>query len=576
MSSEFVLNVTARQRVLGWLQPHRIVLIALALLIVICVALFMRWDWLPSYAGLDGVHAHDDLLEDLSRQAIDAHVRTLSGFGRRLHQIDPSLLTRVEQVDHPIVAAGIEARMYELEAIRSWERNPQIYAEIIGSSLAGQALFAYAPEAERARRVVSKLRQVPRLVQAARDNIKECPGIFVKVGLESWRGTLRFIESDLPRAFSGLDDLHILGDLADTSTEAATAIKSYLDYLETDLAPRAKASFRLGRERFEQKLKLEDGVDLSSDRLLAIALRELSAVQEEFRKVAGRLNGGDPIEAWRRAKEQHPAPGQLISVAEAQVAELEEFLRTQDLVSLPDSEPVVVAPSPDFYRWAFASMWTPGPFESKPSRAYYYLTDVDRSWSPDRQKEHLRDFNIPTLWNISIHEVYPGHFLHFRHLRQVESKVRKSTLFAPASFVEGWAHYCEHMMVEAGFRRGDVTIRIGQLAEALVRLARFVVAIRLHCEDLSVEQGMRFFRDEAFLEETTARREAERGTFDPTYLVYSLGKLMMLKLRRDYKEQQGGKYSLRAFHDAVLSQGSAPFWALRRLLLGETVDASLE
>jgi uncharacterized protein (DUF885 family) len=531
---------------------------------------------LPSYAGLDGVHAHDDLLEDFSRQAIDAHVRTLSGFGRRLHQIDPSHLSRVEQVDHPIVAAGIEARMYELEAIRSWERNPQIYAEIIGSSLAGQALFAYAPEAERARRVVSKLRQVPRLVQAARDNIKECPGIFVKVGLESWRGTLRFIESDLPRAFSGLDDLHILGDLADTSTEAATAIKSYLDYLENDLAPRAKASFRLGRERFEQKLKLEDGVDIGSDRLLAIALRELSAVQEEFRKVAGRLNGGDPIDAWRRAKEQHPAPGQLISVAEAQVGELEEFLRTQDLVSLPDSEPVVVAPSPDFYRWAFASMWTPGPFESKPSRAYYYLTDVDRNWSPDRQKEHLRDFNIPTLWNISIHEVYPGHFLHFRHLRQIDSKVRKSTLFAPASFVEGWAHYCEHMMVEAGFRRGDVTIRIGQLAEALVRLARFVVAIRLHCEDLSVEQGMRFFRDEAFLEETTARREAERGTFDPTYLVYSLGKLMMLKLRRDYKEQQGGKYSLRAFHDAVLSQGSAPFWALRRLLLGETVDASLE
>jgi len=531
---------------------------------------------LPSYAGLDGVHAHDDLLEDLSRQAIDTHVRTLSGFGRRLHQIDPSVLSRVEQVDHPIVAAGIEARMYELEVVRSWERNPQIYAEIIGSSLAGQALFAYAPEPERARRVVSKLRQVPRLVQAARDNIKECPGIFVKVGLESWRGTLRFIESDLPRAFSGLDDLHILGDLADTSTEAATSIKSYLEYLETDLAPRAKASFRLGRERFEKKLKLEDGVELNADRLLTIALRELGAVQEEFRKVAGRLNGGDPIEAWRRAKEQHPAPGQLISVAESQVGELEEFLREQELVSLPDSEPVVVAPSPDFYRWAFASMWTPGPFESKPSRAYYYLTDVDRTWSADRQKEHLRDFNIPTLWNISIHEVYPGHFLHFRHLRQVDSKVRKSTLFAPASFVEGWAHYCEQMMVEAGFRRGDVTIRLGQLAESLVRLARFVVAIRLHCEDLSVEQGMRFFRDEAFLEETTARREAERGTFDPTYLVYSLGKLMMLKLRRDYKEQQGSRFSLRSFHDAVLSQGSAPFWAHRRLLLGETVDASLE
>ena len=198
-------------------------------------------------------------------------------------------------------------------------------------------------------------------------------------------------------------------------------------------------------------------------------------------------------------------------------------------------------------------MWTPGPFENKPSRAYYYLTEVDRSWPSDRQKEHMRDFNIPTLWNISIHEVYPGHFLHFRHLRRVDSKVRKSTLFAPVSFVEGWAHYCEQMMIEAGFRRGDVSIRLGQLAESLVRLARFVVAIRLHCEDLSVEQGMRFFRDEAFLEEATARREAERGTFDPSYLLYSVGKLMMLKLRRDYKEQQGAKYSLRGFHDAVLA-----------------------
>lgn len=531
---------------------------------------------LPSHAALDGVHVHDDLLEDLSRTAIDAHVRALAGFGRRLHQIDPQLLSPIERIEHPIVAANIEARMYEHEVIRSWERSPQLYSDLIGSSIAGQALFAYAPEPERARRVVSKLRQVPRLVQAARDNVKECPGIFVKVGLETWRGALKFIENDLPRAFSGLDDLHILGDLADTSTEAAASIKSYIDYLENELAPRAKASFRLGRERFEEKLKLDEGVTLNADRLLAIAMRELAAVQEEFRIVAGRLNGGDPLDTWRRAKEQHPEPGRLLAVAESQIQELESFLRSEDIVSLPDSEPVVVAPSPDFYRWAFASMWTPGPFESKPSRAYYYLTDADRAWPSDRQKEHMRDFNIPTLWNISIHEVYPGHFLHFRHLRKVESKVRKSTLFAPVSFVEGWAHYCEQMMIEAGFRRGDTTIKLGQLAEALVRLARFIVAIRLHCEDLSVEQGMRFFRDEAFLEEATARREAERGTFDPGYLLYSVGKLMLLKLRRDFKEQQGGKYSLRAFHDALLSQGNAPFRAHRQLLLGEETDASLE
>ena len=534
------------------------------------------YEVLPSQASADGVHLHDDLLEDFSRPAVDTHLRALAGFGRRLRQIDPSVLPLAEQVEHPIVAANIDARLHELETVRSWERNPQVYADALGTGLAGQALFAYAPEADRARRVVSKLRQVPRLVQAARDNIRDCPGIFVKIGLETWRGVLTFIESDLPRAFSSLDDLHILGDLADTSTDAATAIRAYVDYLETDLAPRAKASFRLGRESFERKLKLDEGISLNAERLLAIATRELHEVQEAFRSVAGRINGGDPLSAWRTAKQDHPAPGQLVSVAQEQLKELAQFLQRQSIVSLPPSEPVVVAPSPEFYRWASASMWTPGPFESKPSRAYYYLTDADRGWATERQDEHMRDFNVPALWNMSIHEVYPGHFLHYQHLRQVESKVRKSMLFAPASFVEGWAHYCEHMMIEAGFRRGDDRLKLGQLAEALVRLARFVVAIRLHCEDLSVEQGMRVFRDDAFLEEGTARREAERGTFDPTYLVYSVGKLMMLKLRRDYKDAQGGKFSMRTFHDALLAQGNAPFWAHRRLLLGDTTDAVLE
>ena len=530
----------------------------------------------PTQATLDGIHLHDDLLEELSRTAVDAHVRALSGFGRRLHQIDAAALPLNERIEHPIVAANIEARMFEFEEARTWERNPKNYADLIGTGLAAQALFAYAPEAERARRIVSKLRQVPRLVQAARDNIKDTPGIFVKMGLESWRGVLKFIDVDLPRAFASLDDLHILGDLADTSAEASNALKGYIDYLETDLAPKAKASFRLGRERFEKKLRLEEGITFTADRLLAIALRELHAVQEEFRAVASRLPGGDAQAAWRAATARHPAPGEVVKAAQEQVKELEQFLRRQSIVTVPDGEPVVVAPTPEFYRWTFASMWTPGPFEAKPSRAYYYLTDADRSWPPERQEEHLRYFNYPILWHISIHEAYPGHFLHFQHLRQVESKVRKSVFFAPASFVEGWAHYCEQMMVEAGFRRNEPEIKLGQLAEALVRLARFVVCIRLHCEDMSVEQGMRFFRDEAFLEEGPARREAERGTFDPTYLVYSVGKLMMLKLRRDYKDEQGGKYSLRAFHDAVLAQGCAPFPAMRRLLLSDAADAVLE
>ena len=530
----------------------------------------------PTHATLDGVHTHDDLLEDVSRQAVDSEVHALAGYLRRLGDIHFDGLTPVERLEHRMLKANLQGRMFELEDVRTWERNPQYYSELIGSSLASQTLFSHAPASERARRVLSKLRQTPRLIQAARDNIKDPPGIYVKVGVDTMRGALTFIDDELPRAFKDVDDLHLLGDLADAQSEASHAVKSYLHDLETDIGPKARASFRLGKDKFERKLHLDEGLAMSADRLLAIATRELEATQEEFRSLAGRMNGGDPLAAWTRTKAEHPAPGMLVSTGKHQLAELLTFLERQAIVSVPPGEPITVAPTPAFYRWSFASMWTPGPFETKPSRAYYYLTDVDPSWTIERQHEHLRDYNIPTLWSISIHEVYPGHFLHYQHLRRIESKPRKSIMFAPASFVEGWAHYCEQMMLEAGFGGRDYGIRLGQLAEALIRLARFIVCIRLHAEDMSVEQGVRFFRDQAFMEEGSARREAERGTFDPTYLVYSIGKLMLLKLRQDWKQQRGKAFSLRSFHDTLLGQGCAPFWLHRQLMLGDDNGDMLE
>jgi uncharacterized protein (DUF885 family) len=530
----------------------------------------------PTSATFDGVHLHDDLLEDFSRGAIDGQVRELGGFARRLAAIDPARLTDVERLERPALDASLRARLFELEQVRTWERSPQHYADIIATSLAGQALFDYAPLAERARRVLSKLRQVPRVIQAARENVKDPPGIYVKAGLESLRGTERFIHEDLPRAFGDIGDLHLLGDLADAATEASAALGGYIQYLEEDLAPRSRGSFRLGRERFEEKLRLEEGLTLPADRLLAIAMRELRRTQEEFRRAASRLDGGNPLQAWEKLKQQHPPAGQLVPVAQQQLEDLVDFITRERIVTIPAGAPVLVAPTPRFYRWTFASMWTPGPFESRPMRAFYYLTDIEPSWPVERQQEHLRDFNFGALWAISIHEVYPGHFLHYQHLRQVQSKLRKSILFSSTALVEGWAHYCEQMMVEAGFRRDDPGVRLGQLAEALVRLCRLVVGIRLHCEDMSVEQGVRFFREEAFLEEPSARREAERGTFDPSYVLYTVGKLMLLKLREDYKAATGARYSLRSFHDELLGNGTLPFWLHRALMLGEQNGAMLE
>ena len=530
----------------------------------------------PTNAAFDGVHLHDDLLEDFGRQAIDAQIRALGGFARRLAAIDPTRLTDTERLERPALESNIRSRLFELEQVRTWERSLQHYAEILATSLAGQVLFDYAPLAERARRVHSKLRQVPRMIQSARDNIKDPPGIYVKVGLESLRGTLRFINDDLPRAFGDLGDLHLLGDLADAATEAVTAIAGLIEYLEKDLAPRSKGSFRLGREKFEQKFQLDEGITVGSDRLLSIAMRELQATQDEFRRVASRLNGGDPMAAWQRAKQEHPAAGQLVPVAQQQLAELQDFIARQRIITLPEGAPVAVLPTPRFYRWTSASMWTPGPFEMRAQRAFYYITDVDPSWPAERQAEHLRDFSYGALWSISMHEVFPGHFLHYQHLRQIDGKLRKSMLFSSTAFVEGWAHYCEQMMVDEGFRKSDTIVRLGQLAEALIRLCRTVVGIRLHCEDMSVEQGVRFFREEAFVEELSARREAERGTFDPAYILYSTGKLMLLKLREDYKAHVGAKYSLRGFHDTLLANGTVPLWLHRALLLGEPNGEMIE
>src|SRR5881396_865119 len=203
----------------------------------------------PTHATLDGVHTHDDLLEDVSRHAIDSEAHALSGYLRRLDEIHRDGLTAVEKLEHQMLTAHLQGRMFELEAVRTWERNPQFYSDLLASSLAGQTLFSHAPAAERARRVLSKLRQTPRLIQAARDNIKEPPGIYVKVGIETMRGALKFIEDELPRAFKDVDDLHLLGDLADAQVEAANAVGAYIQELE-NAAPKARASFRLGRDKF--------------------------------------------------------------------------------------------------------------------------------------------------------------------------------------------------------------------------------------------------------------------------------------------------------------------------------------
>ena len=531
----------------------------------------------PTAASGDGMHAHDDRLEDLSRAAVDAQGRELGGFARRLDRITTRSLTAEEQLERRMLADHIRGRLFELEEVRPWERDPRHYAELLSTSLAGQALFEHAPVEERARRVVSKLRQTPRFLEAAAANVEDPPGIFIKTGAEMFDGVVTFIERDLPRAFRRLEDLHLLGDLADAATEATEAIGRYTGHLRGTQAPRSRATFRLGQERFNGRLRHREGIGLGAAELLAIAERELVRQQSRFCEVAARIDPrAEPADVWRQIKARHPEPGTLVQTVHDQLTDLVSFIERNALVSVPDDRSIVVASTPGFLRWTQAGVWLPGPFEPKPLSSYYYVTDVNPAWPVEHREQHLRDLNFATLWSVSAHEAYPGHYLHFLHQRRIRSALRKSQLFAPVSFVEGWAHYAEHMVMDAGLARGDDAIELGQIVETLLRLARLVVGIRLHADDLSVEQGVRFFREEAYLEEGSARREAERGTFDPDYGLYSVGRLMLVKLRDDLEAREGSAFSPKSFHDRLLGQGSVPLWLHRTLLLGDTGDDLLD
>jgi uncharacterized protein (DUF885 family) len=397
--------------------------------------------------------------------------------------------------------------------------------------------------------------------------VRKPPAIFVKVGTESFKGTLSFIKTDLPRAFASVKDEKLQREFKKSTKLAADAVADYIKHLER-IKHDPSVGFAIGKQNYEAKLKYDEGIEIPVETLLKIANRELAKTQDKFRKTAARIDPARDAQAvWSSLQADHPKAGALVEEAQKQLSRLVRFIVEKGIVTLPEGEAPLVAPTPDFMRWSTASMWTPGPYENRPVPARYLVTDVDPKWSDKQKEEYLSSFNYPQLWSTSIHEAYPGHFVQGVYLKQVASPVRKVWALAPASFVEGWAHYTEQMMLDEGFGNGDPKMKVGQLADALLRLCRFVVAIRMHTEGMTVEQATRFFMDNGYMGETPSRIEAERGTFDPTYLVYSVGKLAILKLRDDYKRSRGAEFSLQEFHDRLLSNGNAPIRVHRQMMM---------
>ena len=521
----------------------------------------------PALAAASGIHTWDGQLEDYSTPAIGSEIAAIKIFQARLQKIPPLELALSDTYDYQILSHNMNARLLELEQIKNYERNPQVYNDPISTGLLQLAMFESAPADARLRQVIAKEKLAGRLLDSARANIHKPPAVFLKIAIESFKGTLSFVQTDLPKAFASVKDVALQSEFRKSTKNAADAISKYIKHLQ-QTKPDPAATFAIGKQNYEAKLKYEEGIEIPVDTLLKIADRELSKAQDDFRKTAKLIDSKrDPMSVWADVQRDHPKAGSLVQEAQKQLDALVRFIEEKKIVTLPAAAAPVVAPTPDFMRWSSASMWTPGPFERVALPARYLITDVDPKWTDKQKEEYLGSINYPQLWTTSIHEVYPGHFVQGIFLKQVTSPVRRDAALAPNSFVEGWAHYTEQMMIDEGFGGGDPKIRMGQLADALLRLCRFEVGIREHTRGMTVDQGTRFLMDNGYMGETPSRIEAERGTFDPTYLVYTVGKLAILKLRDDYKRDRREQFTLQEFHDRLLSNGNAPLWVHRQMLL---------
>jgi uncharacterized protein (DUF885 family) len=526
-----------------------------------------------------GLHEYDGKISDYSRLALDAELSRLRRFDDRLAKFDPSKLSLRQSIDLRILQAAVKRDLFEMQDMSIFERNPMVYARAGDVNVYIKRNFA--PLEDRVRSLVAIESQIPNILIAARTNLDEkLPRPFVELGIQIARGSSDFLKKDLVAAVSGLKDEQLRVAFQAANRKAATALNDYATWLEREKLPKASLDFALGEEKFRRFLAQTELVDLRPQKILEIGTAQLKAEQAAFTEAAKKIDPNkSPIEVFKQIQSEHPTPDKLIPDIAKDLDKLRKYVVNRRLVGIPSEVRAKVKETPQYLRaTSFASMDTPGPFEKRATEAYYYVTPTEEDWPEKEKQEWLTAFNYYTSDVVSIHEVYPGHYVQFLHLNaSPASKVEK--MFGSYAFIEGWAHYCEKMMIDEGLgstasstpTEDDVKraakYRMAQADEALLRLCRLCVSIKVHTQNMSIDEATKFFQENCYYEEKPARQEAMRATFDPGYLNYTLGKLQILKLRDDYKAQQGDDFSLQKFHNELLSHGMPPIRLLREIML---------
>lgn len=533
----------------------------------------------PDLATQFGIHDYDRKLPDFSPEGIRAAVAALKQLKLELDEIDFDALDRNEQIDWNLIAGDINSRLLDLDDLKTWQTNPDLY-----SSTANAAVFSliqrdFAPKKDRLESAIARVFEVQAVLHAGQINLRSdrTPRVYVEIALEQMPGIIEFFEKTLPDYFKDVDDRDALDRLAEANYRCLESLRDYQQFLKVGLLPGASGDFALGAERYSRKLLYDEFVDEPLDELLARGEAELSRLQSEFSRLALAEAGTakeagdiDPVAIFRKISAEHPDPGELVRAVSGVLEKIRAFCVEKPIVTIPGEERARVEETPPFARaLSFASMDTPGPFEEKAKEAYYYVTVPEAGWSAEKTEEHMRSFCRGDLLNTSVHEAYPGHYVQFLWVNKAPSRIRK--ILGCSSNAEGWAHYCEQMMVEQGFGAGDRSLELVMVHDALLRVCRYIVGIKMHTRGMTLSEGVDFFVKEGYQEKANGEREAKRGTMDPTYLVYTMGKLKILELRDEYRKlidgKGGGNFDLRTFHDSFLSYGFPPLPVVRAEML---------
>ncbi len=535
----------------------------------------------PTNGTAAGLHQYDVQLEDYSAAGVQKQVAALHAYEKKIEAIDPSALDASVSADREILLNNIRSTLLSLEVVRPWEKNPDSYSSGITGSVFVIMSRDYAPVNIRLHAAVEREKLMPQVLLEARKNLKNPPRIYTEIALEQIDGLISFFQNDVPSAFAAATDPATKAAFAKSNAAVVEALKSYGAWMKTDLLPRSNGDYKLGADTFAKKLKYDEMVDLPLDRLLAIAYADLHKNQAEFARVAKEVDPAKtPQEVLAELATIHPDPTKLLQAFQAQFAGLTDFIGTNHIITIPTKVEPTLEETPPFMRATTqASMDPPGAFETRSTTAFFNVTLPERDWTPAHIAEHMAAFNVGTITSTAIHEAYPGHYVQFLWQPQFPSKIRK--LIGANTNIEGWAHYCEQMMLDEGYLPPGTTadsreaklIRLGQLQDALLRDARFVNSIKLHTlsgatgGSWTIDQAVELFVTEGYQSHAVGLMETKRGTSDATYLYYTLGKLEIMKLRADVQAKQGSAFNLQRFHDDLMRQGFAPIKVIRKAML---------